>query len=176
MKKVVFFVVALLMAGAPHVFADGRVDLGIDVPMGFGVLMKESTFDTDSSDYFREHIIPFPEAGMYFTSDAGPFTFGIGARAFTFIIQSMVWPNAFAEVNLGPVVLQGQIGGGLFLMFGMYNAVETGTAFFPDLSAWFKLGETFRLGGGVIGVYLDEMSETSLPVVFYLGAKAAIKL
>jgi len=175
MKRVVFFVLLIQLVFSGVAFADGRVDLGVDIPLGFSGLVDGGSFDSDASEFFREHIIPFPEAGLYYTRSTGPFTFGIGGRAFTFILESVVWPNAFAEFNLGPVVIQGQAGGGAFLLFGLYNTLETGAVFFPDLSAWFKLGNTFRLGGGMMGVFIDEVADDTVPVVFYIGGKAAIK-
>lgn len=175
MKRLGFFVLLFQLVFSNAAFTDGRVDLGVDIPLGFSGLVEGGSFDEDASDFFREHIIPFPEAGVYYTRGTGPFNFGIGGRAFTFILESVAWPNAFAEFKLGPAVIQGQIGGGAFLLFGLYNSLETGAVFFPDLSAWFRIGKTFRLGGGMLGVFIDEVADDTVPLVFYLGGKAAIE-
>jgi len=87
----------------------------------------------------------------------------------------VIWPNAFAEIDLGPVVVEAQVGGGGFLFFGLVSDFQTGRVFFPDLSAWLKLGKegNLRLGAGAIGVYLPEQT-SDLPIVFYLGGKIAL--
>ena len=67
------------------------------------------------SDYF----IPFPEAGLYYQWDLGPVNLAAGGRFFTFILETVFWPNLLAEVELGPVFLDAQVGGLLFGMFGI---------------------------------------------------------
>lgn len=175
MKRFMFCTAAILVLCGSLAMGEGRADIGFDVPFGLGGIGANSSFSSEASTFFREHILPFPEASVYYTPSLGPVTFGLGMRAYTFILESIVWPNAFAEVSLGPVVFQGQVGGGAFLLFGLYNSFKTGANFFPDLSAWLKLGKTFRIGGGVMGMFLDGIDTSTIPAVFYLGVKAAIK-
>lgn len=154
-----------------------RLDIGVDIPKGVGAFMAgDVNVSGDVADFLSQYFFPFPEAALHYQFDTGMFRFGVGLRGFTFIIESVVWPNVFAEAELGPVVLEAQAGGGLFGAFGIGNTVQTGSVFFPDLSAWFKIGKSFRLGGGAIGVFLPEQSTNTIPFAFYFGGKAAIRL
>jgi hypothetical protein len=76
------------------------------------------------------------------------------------------------------VAVEAQVGGGLFALIGLYNNVKSGSLFFPDLSVWYKIGkkQLFRLGGGVMGFYLPELSTEGLAFAFYLGGKVALPL
>jgi len=103
---------------------------------------------------------------------------GVGVRAFTLILETALWPNAFAELHLGPVAFEAQVGGGLFALVGLYNNVKAGNLFFPDLSVWYKIGkkQLFRLGGGVMGFYFPEIASEGIAFAFYLGGKVALPL
>lgn len=175
MKRILYFLVLLPLLCSSFALAEVRLDLGFDVPFGFAGITSNGVANTEISTFFQQHIIPFPEAGVYYVLKTGPARFGFGLRAFTFIIESVAWPNIFAEVEWGPAVLEAQVGGGAFVLFGLLNRVETGKVFFPDISLWFKLGKTFRLGGGVMGLFIDQFASNTIPVVAYLGLKAAIK-
>jgi hypothetical protein len=179
MKKSLVVLVILVLLAAPA-FAHWRIDVGALVPRGVGLSIGGST-ETSISGVDMESwpFIPLPEAGLYYTGTIGPLSLGIGARAFTLILETILWPNAFAELTLGPVALQAQFGGGFFAMFGLASASEFGKVFIPDLSAWFKIGKkgNLRLGGGLIGLYMPEITETdAIPFLIYLGGKVAIPL
>ena len=45
-------------------------------------------------------LLPMIEATYQFGE--GPVRFGVGAKAVTFIVESLVWPNAFIEIDLNP--------------------------------------------------------------------------
>jgi len=173
-------VLAILVLVAVPTFAQWRLDVGAVVPRGAGLSIGGSTETTISGvDMASWPFIPFPEAALYYTGDFGPVSMGVGVRAFTLILETILWPNAFVEVNLGPVALEAQVGGGLFAMLGLVSATETGKVFLPDVSAWFKIGKkgNFRLGGGLIGLYMPEITGTdAIPFLVYLGGKVAIGL
>jgi hypothetical protein len=171
MKKhiiVVVFVALCLVS----ISAQVRLDLGIDIPLRISAVVEGSEF-TGSVDV--PYTLPFPSAGLYYTFGAGPLNLGVGARMYSLILVSALWPNMIAELDLGPAVVQAQLGGGAFMFFGVYSDIQTGAVFIPDLSAWFKLGKTLRIGGGAMGLFIEELAPTALPVVFYIGAKAAIR-
>lgn len=178
MKRFALALVVLALVAAPA-FSQLRLDIGIDVPRGVGAAFQGSAeVSQETVDFFNNYFIPFPEAALHYQYDLGMFKFGLGARAYTFIVETILWPNAFAEVHLGPVVVEAQVGGGLFFMVGLANQFEAGKVFLPDLSAWFKLGkkQNLRLGGGILGLYLPELTTEGFGFVYYLGGKVAINL
>ncbi|MFH2116152.1 MAG: hypothetical protein ABIJ86_16755 [Spirochaetota bacterium] len=170
MKK--YLVIAVFVALClVSVSAQARLDLGIDIPLRISAVMEGSEL---TGSFNVPYTLPFPSAGLYYTTVAGPLNLGIGARMYSLILVSALWPNVIAELDLGPAILEAQLGGGAFLFFGLVSSTQTGAVFIPDLSAWFKLGKTLRAGGGAMGLFIDELAEEAMPVVFYLGVKAAI--
>ena len=142
-------------------FSQARIDIGVDVPMTIGVIGNgEIETSNEAGEFLKEHILPFPEASFYYQFSAGPITLAPGVRCFTFILESVLWPNIMAELDLGPVFIQGQLGG------------------LPDLSVWVGLGKErrFRLGGGVLGMMLPELTTEGMAIVPYLGGKIALDL
>jgi hypothetical protein len=174
MKRIVIVLLLVALAIAPT-FAQWRLDVGVDIPRGVGAVLPDSvTTSADVGTFLSGTFFPFPEAALHYQFGGGLLTFGLGMRAFTFILESVAWPNVFAEVALGPVVIEAQMGGGVFAYFGIVNGMDAGKVFFPDLSAWFKIGKSFRLGVGAIGIFLPETALDAVPFVFYIGGKAAI--
>ena len=176
MRKIII-IAALAAVLALPAMADWRLDIGAVVPRGVG-LSSGGSMNTNL-DIFNKYIIPLPEAGIYYKGDIGMLQLGIGARAFTFILETIAWPNAYAELNVGPLAVEAQFGGGAFALFGVTPATSgAGKVFIPDVSAWIKLGKngTFRLGVGAIGLYIPDWLGDSVPFLFYLGGKAAINL
>ncbi len=176
MKRAAFLSLLLLAATAAPAFADWRIDIGFDVPRGMGASVDgQGTSFSDATAFFSQYIIPLPEAGAYYFGEAGPVRLGVGLRVFTALVESVWWPNAFAEIDLGRFVVAGQLGGGVFGIFGLASDLQTGAVLIPDLSAWFKLGKVFRLGGGAVGVMLPKESN-AIVFLYYFGAKFALKL
>jgi hypothetical protein len=171
MKKFVVVVVlaALCLVAVP---AQVRMDIGVDIPLHISAVVEGSEL-VDGEDI--PYTLPFPSAGLYYTFGAGPVDIGLGARMYSLILLSAIWPNVIAELELGPAILEAQLGGGAFMFFGLVSSVQTGSVFIPDLSAWFKLGKTLRIGAGAMGLFIDELADTAMPVVFYLGIKGAIR-
>ena len=171
MKKfIVLAVIATL--GLVAVSAQVRMDLGIDIPLRISAVVEGSEL-ADGANV--PYTLPFPSAGLYYTFGAGPLELGVGARMYSLVLLSALWPNVIAEMDLGRVVLEAQLGGGAFLFFGVLSSTQTGSVFIPDLSAWLKLGKTLRIGGGAMGLFIDELADTAMPVVFYIGVKDAIR-
>lgn len=171
MKK--FIAVAVIASlGLVTVPAQLRLDMGIDIPLRISAVMEGSELADGGNVPWT---LPFPSAGLYYTIGAGPLNLGLGARMYSLILVSALWPNVIAELEVGSAVLAAQLGGGAFMFFGLLSDIQTGSVFIPDLSAWLKVGKTLRVGGGVMGLFIEDLAESAMPVVFYLGAKAAIR-
>jgi hypothetical protein len=179
MKK--FLIVSIIVAAlAAPVVAQVRLDIGIDIPKGIGAVLPSGVeSSSDAADFLSKAFIPFPEAALYYQFNLGIVKLGAGIRAYTVILASVAWPNAYAELYLGPLVVEAQVGGGVFGYYAINTGgVETGKVFFPDLSAWLALGhkKIFRFGCGAMGIFLPDQSADTVPYIFYLGMKAAIPL
>ena len=176
MKRIIL-VVALIANLALPAFSQVRLDLGISVPMTIGVI-GGGEFDTsnEAGDFLRSHWLPFPEASLSYQFSFGPVNLAPGIRAFTFILESVIWPNLMLELAFDPVFIQAQLGGLLFAFFGLYNDADFGELFFPDLSIWFGLGEEkrFRLGGGVIGLFWPELTTEGMAFAPYIGGRVSL--
>jgi hypothetical protein len=172
MKK--FILIALVVAAlAMPAAAQGRLDIGFFAPKGFGV----SGGGDINSALAKWPMIPIPDLGLYYQGDLGLIKLGIGARAFSAIVETFAWPNAYAELDIDFLAIQAQFGGGVFAMFGVApSQIATGKVFIPDLSAWVKLGKkgVIRLGIGAMGLYIPEVLGDTVPFLLYLGGKAAI--
>ncbi|GAB1484821.1 hypothetical protein MASR2M78_36390 [Treponema sp.] len=173
MKRFLLILVVAVVFALPA-FAEFRADIGVDIPRGIGgVVDNNADISKEAVDFFNEYIFPIPEGGLYYQHPFGPVRIGVGARIYTFILESIFWPNAFVEADLWKFTFELQTGGALFGMFGLYNNIEFGKVFIPDLSAWFRIGKTFRIGAGATGLMIPEMTD-DLVFVYYLGAKFAL--
>jgi len=171
----VLLIIASLVAPA---FSQMRIDIGADIPRGLGITVDGDTeISQETVDFFTTYFIPFPEAAIYYQYDLDVMKLGIGARAYTFIVETIIWPNAFAELNLGRVAIEAQVGGGLFGLIGLYNSIEAGAYFFPDISVWYKLGkkQSFRLGLGAMGLYMPDLLDDGMVFAYYIGGKVALE-
>ncbi len=176
MKRIILFVAFVAILASP-VFSQVRLDIGLDVPMNiYAVGGGEVQSSSDVGSFLKEHIFPFPEASLYYQFSVGPVKLAPGVRAFTMILESVLWPNLLMELAVEPVFIQAQLGGLLFLFFGLENQADFGQVFFPDLSIWVGLGKErrFRLGGGLLGMYMPELTTEGMAVVPYLGGKVSL--
>lgn len=174
MKRAALLAVALSVA-LPAA-AEWRADVGFDIPRGIGGLSEDgAVISEDAGEFFDSYVFPFPELGLYWYRPVGAFRAGVGLRAFTFILETVFWPNAFAEYDLWRVTFAFQLGGGAFGLFGLLNQVQTGAVLIPDLSAWLRLGRTFRIGGGALGLMLPEL-DGDVAFIYYFGLKFTIGL
>lgn len=175
MKKLTL-IAALIAAAALPAFAEWRIDVGFDIPRGIGAMADgEAVISEDAGDFFDEYIFPFPEASVYYQRNAGPLRVGGGLRMYTFILESIFWPNAFAELDVWKVTFQFQFGGLLFGMFGLLNSIESGPILIPDLSVWYRIGNVFRVGGGAIGFMHQDLPD-AIAFIYYFGAKFVVPL
>ena len=173
--RFVIFVLALAVLTAAPSFAEFRADFGVLIPWRIGASAQSGDEgESESFDVLQFATLPFPELMVSYSGDLGPITVGGGLRGFTIILQSLFWPALYAEADLGPAVVHLNLGGGAFWTFGVLGgAFETGGIFIPDLSAYLKIGKSFRLGLGVAsirGIEFDPDVEIS-PWVFYISGK-----
>ncbi len=176
MKRIVLISALILVLAFPA-FSQLRLDMGVDVPMTVGVIGQgEIQTSNEVGQFLREHILPFPEASLYYQFDIGPLKLAPGVRVFTFILESALWPNLMAELQFDRVFIQAQLGGLFFVFFGLANNAEYGEVLFPDLSIWIGLGKErrFRIGGGVIGLLLPELTTEGMGFAPYLGGKVSL--
>ena len=178
MKRIILLVALIAVVAVPA-FSQFRIDLGVDIPMTLGVIGKgEIETSNEVGNFLKQHILPFPEASFYYQFGIGPLTLAPGVRVFTFILESVIWPNLMAELTLGPVFVQAQLGGLVFAVFGLYSNVDYGEVVLPDLSVWIGLGKErrFRLGAGVLGLMLPELTTEGIAIAPYVGGKISLLL
>ena len=178
MKRIVLLVAFIAVLTVPA-FSQFRIDLGVDVPLTVGAISGSGvTTSSEVGEFLRDHILPFPEASFYYQFEFGPLRLAPGVRVFTFILESVLWPNLMAELAFDPVFIQAQLGGLIFVLFGLANNIEFGEVLLPDLSIWLGLGKErrFRLGGGVLGMLLPDLSDEGMLIVPYVGMKVSLRL
>jgi hypothetical protein len=178
MKRIVLLVTFIAVLAVPA-FSQLRIDLGVDVPLTVGAISGSGvTTSSEVGEFLRDHILPFPEASFYYQFEIGPLRLAPGVRVFTFILESVLWPNLLAELAFDPVFIQAQLGGLIFAFFGLANNIDFGEVLLPDLSIWLGLGKErrFRLGGGVLGMLLPDLSDEGMLIVPYVGMKVSLLL
>jgi len=149
---VVVAVVVLFCAGAISASAQFRLDVDVAVPVYAGIQFGDLGVSGGANLTKYLFLLPMLEATYQFGE--GPVRFGVGAKAMTFLVESVLWPNAFIELDVDPVVIRGDFGGGLFLAFGLLNQVlnNSVTWVVPQIDVGFKLSDWFRLSGGAIAL------------------------
>jgi len=110
----------------------------------------DAQFRLEASLCFLESPLPtaFAEAGWQLT--AGNLRAGIGLDALVFIAVNALWPGAFLEYELGPLVLRADLGGGLVWVFGLETASSLETKVIPQIDLSLKLTDWMRVGVGVL--------------------------
>ena len=156
MKRAIFLVVVVvvLLTGAVSASAQLRLDFDINVPVWFGY---HTSGGGDGA--WNQYFIPFPDARLAWQFGGGLIDFGIGARVFTFIIENVLYPEAYFELNLENFTFSAAVGGFGFLEFGLLSSamqqagVNNLTGFhnviLPDLNVAWRVSDWFRLGVGV---------------------------
>jgi hypothetical protein len=152
---VAILAVVLLLGGGAIASAQFRLDANIQVPFYMGINLD--TFGGSSGSGLSGGtsigaFLPFPSVEADYQFPLGPVRLGVGLKAYTFIIESIAWPNAFVEVELSPFVIRADVGGGAWLLFGLYNNAAAAAMVIPQLDVSWKIADWFRLGAGVIAV------------------------
>jgi hypothetical protein len=176
--KILVLALALIMAfGAVNAGAQVRLDVDIPWLIAAGVTLEGPTGDPElASINLAEYHIPLPYLEIAYQFGDGFLTGGIGLRAYTLIVEFMGWPMGYVELNLAPVVLRAELGGGAFFLFGIINQLYcteyTLQVMIPDISASFAFTDWFRAGAGITMVApignLDNFGW-----IFYIDARFA---
>jgi len=173
-KRIFIFLLLLTVLGSGIVFAQGRVDIGIKAPLIVGL---NGLVDADGQpiEFVAEvpSFLPIPTAFLGAQLDLTLIKLGVGLQVYSAIIQTIVYPAAFGEVDLGFLVANLTVGGGVFGSFGILgNSLSTTELLIPDLSAHFRLGRMFQIGLGLTGFTGFESTESDIfPYVGYFSAK-----
>lgn len=173
MRRVVSILVTVV-ACSGFLFAKARFDIGLNTALYAGIVTPRNIYvEKTISGFLREHPVPLPSVGLYAQTSYGHLNLGVGVRSYTFILETILWPNLYAELDFSRLTILAQIGGGVFGYFGLIaTGVDASSQlYFPDLSAWFKLGKNVRIGGGILGVYWPDLMrkiknvlKTTIPV------------
>jgi hypothetical protein len=157
MKKLFVPVAILILVGAVSVGAQLRVDLGVNMPAYFGYSSGGASTGAGSQQF-----VPFPNARLAYQFGGGLLDWGIGVRLFTFIIDSVLYPEAYVELNLdrftfslnlgGVAFLEIRLPGAGFTALGINNISGLQSVILPDLNVAFKVNDWLRLGGGVFTI------------------------
>ncbi|MCK5154208.1 MAG: hypothetical protein KAQ93_07600 [Spirochaetales bacterium] len=177
MKKLILFGIIILMV-IPGAFAQFRIDLAIDVPVKIGITVSdfEGGSTDESIDVLEFGTFPVPEALFAYQTSLGPVKIGGGLRVFSLILESIAWPHIYTELTLSPIpiVINAGIGGGGFMMFGLFNDMNTANLFIPDMHIAYKFGDTFRLGIGAMGFVGSEIGPDANPYMIYLTGRFSL--
>lgn len=170
MKKAIVLAALAAMLAVPA-FAQWHVDIGAEIPIRIGVT------DTNE-DYgdFINYLFLVPSGTIAYNFGLGPLNLGVGGKLYTLIVESILYPVAYAELDFDPVVVNLTAGGFGFLFFGLLTQFETGALLIPELSVQFKLGKSFRLGVGAMTFIGTEIQQDAFPYIAYATAKFRIPL
>jgi hypothetical protein len=170
---VIVAVVVLLCAGATCASAQFRLDFDIAWPVYAGINLGD--LGVSGGATLTEHLILLPMIDATYQLGEGPLHFGFGVKAVTFIVESLLWPNAFIEIDLNPIVIRGDFGGGFFFAFGLGNQLldNSWTWVVPQIDVGVKLNDWFRLSGGAIALApFDNMNNFGF--LLYVNARFTI--
>ena len=178
MRKIAVLALACALAtlaaapGSPQ----ARFDFGAMVPRATDLDFGNEVSRNVEGFLMEWPIVPLPEVDFHYQWSLGPFRLGLGARAFSILVENIAWPDACAELALGRIAIEAHAGAGAFAMFGIRNQFAFGDVAIPDLSVWLKLGkrDVFRLGGGVLGLCVPPAFGDAMFMLVYLGGKASI--
>ena len=175
MKKIVLLLVLVAVIMVPSAFAQVRLDMGFLVPYKLGAVIGAVDDSGDSTnediDVLSNFVFLVPELGVSYQFDAGPLKMGLGLRGYSLILETLLWPYAYAEMEVSRFVFNANVGGLGFLFFGLWNSVETGDIVIPDISVSFKLGETFRIGVGSMFFLSSSLDTDNLLYTIYLAGR-----
>ena len=176
-KRILIVLLLVVVMGSGTVFAQGRFDIGIKAPLIIGV---DGLVDADGQpiDLVEEvpSFIPIPSAFVGGQLDLAIIKLGVGLQLYSAIIQTIMYPAVFGEVDLGFFVANLTVGGGVFASFGVLGSdISTTELLIPDLSAHFRLGSIFQVGLGLTGFTGFESIESDIfPYVGYFSAKVSL--
>ncbi|HYW84011.1 MAG TPA: hypothetical protein VFB30_12180, partial [Spirochaetia bacterium] len=87
----------LFCAGAAGASAQIRLDFEVALPVFEGINLRDLGVSGGATISQYLFLLPTIEATYQFGE--GPVRFGAGAKTVTFIIESLLWPDAFIEID-----------------------------------------------------------------------------
>lgn len=149
---VIVLVTVMLCAAAFNASAQFRLDIDLAWPVKAGINIGDLGISVATD--INQYLIILPQIEATYQFGEGPLRFGVGAKAVTFIVESILWPNAFVELELSPIVIRGDLGGGLFFLFGISTQLldNSWSWVVPQVDVGVKLTDWFRLSGGMIAL------------------------
>ncbi len=174
MKKkglIVLVAVLLLCVGAAGASAGVRMDFNIPWLLLGGIninALPGGGLGSSSADISNYHFI-LPDFELSYQFGEAPLRGGVGIRAYSLLIETFGFPNAYIEFELNPIVLRASLGGGAFFFLGFYSDFFldsiTVRILIPDVSAAWMITDWLQLGAGVLAV----APTNQLQNFFYLG-------
>jgi hypothetical protein len=174
MKKKVLLavmVVALLLGVALGSSAQVRLDIDLNWPIVGGIALDPAVFGSSGGnlDLSQYHLL-LPDLRLYYQFGDGVLRGGLGLRIYTVIIESLLFPEAYLEVNLKPFVIGVSAGGFLFGVIGLYSNLGTAGLLLPDINAYWAIADWFRIGAGAL-LFVPTSFGSSFGYIGYIGAR-----
>ena len=132
MKKFLFLILFALLLFHP-LFASSQLDITLNIPYYTGL-----TIDDNNIGEAIDYAFIIPEIKWCYNFGPKIIHFGIGLKAYTAIVQSVIYPIVNVESKLGPLILNIDIGGKTYFLFGLYNDFQTGDLFLGEASIAYK--------------------------------------
>lgn len=144
MKKIII-IITFLSIYTFSVAADSQWDISLNVPYYAGI-----ETEVGGIGEFSNYLFLLPEVKWNYYWGSEQFHVGVGMRLFTLLIESAVYPIISLESNVGNFVFNANVGGGIFLLFGVVNSIETSSLIIPDISVAYRFGKKkiFSVGTG----------------------------
>jgi len=177
-KKIAVLAVLVLTVCGAGLYADGKVELGFKAPFaaGIGDLELGGGGSTAISAPIPE-FLPIPYAMAGGDLDLGPLYVGVAAKLYTAIVQSVIYPELYAGIDLEGVQIQISSGG---LFFGTFGVAGSGTfvgdLLLTDLSVSFEVIDDLYIGVGAIAFTSTAYSGEAFPFLAYVSAKVDLEL
>ena len=142
MKQKFIIIAILFLFTATYISAQVRVDVNLSVPI-YGSIFTDSTETGQYVDYFTV----VPDIMLHYVLGPDVIKVGFGGRMVTGIVENLIFPNAFVEIDLDLLVFNLSVGGPFVFAYGLESNIYSWII--PDISMYFKLTDRFQLGGGV---------------------------
>ena len=143
------FLVLLILAGTVSAGAQVRIEANVSWPISIGFKSGNDLFSGSDIDLSGYHFL-LPDFRIYYQFGEGLIQGGVGARAYTALIETFLFPEAFVELNLNPIVVEASLGGLLYGFIGLYNNLTTSSIVIPDFNVGWQVIPWLRIGGGVL--------------------------
>jgi hypothetical protein len=177
MKKIVLIAALLSVLAIGTASAQSvqfRMDGNLSWAIGF-FAVSGSTVSGTFGDVMKLAII-VPEFDAYAQLNMDIVRIGLGFRLFTIILESVIIPDVFCELNIDPLVIRLGVTGGALFIFGIVPIdPQFGPTFASDLYVGFKISELFRLGAGCS--FIVDLNHSDIALLTpYINAKLVIAL